>query len=72
MADCVRRHERAIEVHAVDERVDAQHFRAIPLRLDDRRIVADADEQPGRRGRELRLDARNQLAFTDVGDRHFA
>ena len=46
-----------IEMHAFDERVDGQHLEMIALRLDDRRIVADADEHPGGRRRQPRLDA---------------
>ena len=45
--------ERAIEVDALDERVDGQHLDAVALRLDDRRIVADADQQPGGRRRQV-------------------
>ena len=40
------RDEGAIEMDALDQRVDGQHLDAIALRLDDRRIVADADQQP--------------------------
>ena len=70
MADGVGRREAAIEVDAFDERVDGQHLEPVPLRLDDRRIVADADEQPGgRRAAGCSLDPRDQLALAEVGDR---
>ena len=47
-----------IEVDAFDERVDGQHLEPVPLRLDDRRIVADADEPASRRSwRKPCLDA---------------
>ena len=57
MADGVGRREAAIEVHAFDDGVDGEDLELVALRLDDRGIVADADEQPGRRGRQARLDA---------------
>ena len=73
MADRVGRHERAVEVDALDERVDGQHLDAIPLRLDHRRIVADADEQPVRRRRRRRPRMRAiELALGAVGNGHFA
>ena len=46
MPDGVRRREAAIEVHAFDERIDAQDLEAVPHRLDDRRVVTNADRQP--------------------------
>ena len=68
MADCLRRGERPIEVHALDNGVDREHFDAIALRLDDRGIVADADQNPGGRRKEPPLDAGDQLAFGLVRD----
>ena len=73
MADRVGRHERAIEVHAFDDSIDGQHLDAVPFRLDDRRIVADADQEPIGCGGELPLDARDDLALGELRDeRHFA
>ena len=39
-----------IEVDAFDQRVGREHLEAVALRLDDRRIVADADDDPGGAG----------------------
>ena len=61
----------AIEVDAFDQRVHGQHFEPVPLRLHDGRIVADADEQPVGRRRKLRLNARDELGFGEVGDGQF-
>ncbi len=60
--------ERAIEMDALDERVHAQHFRAVPLRLDHGGIVADSDEHPRRRRREVRPNEGDQLAFGAIAD----
>ena len=54
VADGVGRREAPIEVHAFDDRVDGEHLEAVPLGLDHRGIVADADDQPGGRRREAR------------------
>ncbi len=73
MADRIGRHEPSIEMNAFDNRVDAQNLDAVPLRFNDRGVVADSDEQPGRRGREVSLYAGNELALGEVGDgRHLA
>jgi len=48
--------------------VHAQHFETIPLRLDHRGIVANANEEPGGRRRQLLLDPGDQLAFREIGD----
>jgi len=68
MANRFRRDEGPIEVHAFDERIDAQDLDAVSFRLDDRRIVADAHQQPVRRRRQLLLDARNQVALAQRPD----
>ena len=62
--------ERAIEVNAFDERVDGEDLEPVALRLDDRRIVADADQRASRRcGRQLLLDAGDRArASVQVGD----
>ena len=61
VTDCRRRGERAIEVDAVDEGVDAEDLQAVARRLDDRRIVADADRHPGGRGGKPSADAGDEL-----------
>ena len=64
VADGAGRRERAIEVHAVDQRIDAEDLQAVALRLDHRGIVADADQQPvGRR----RAAARWMRAMSSLG-----
>ena len=68
MTDGRGRRERAIEVHAFDERVDAQHLEAIALRLDHRRIVADADQHPVGRRRQPCVNARDELALGEARD----
>ena len=50
MPDGVRGRKAAIEVDAFDERIHAQHLEAVPYRLDDRRVVSNADRQPIGRG----------------------
>ncbi len=52
VADVGGRREAAVEVHAFDERVGRQHLQRAAI--DDRhgRIVADADDERGRRRRE--------------------
>ena len=62
----------AIEMDPLDDRVDGQHLDPIALGLHDRRIVADADEQPAGRGRKALLNASDELAFSEIGDGHFA
>ena len=73
VADRGRRHEAPIEVHAFDERVDGEHLEAVPLRLDDRGIVADADDEPGGRRRQLRwmraISSRSRKRSADGGQR---
>ena len=49
VADVLKGGEAAVEVHALDQRVGRQHLERAALRLDDRGIVADADDQ-GRGG----------------------
>jgi hypothetical protein len=66
MANRVGGYKGAIEVDTFDERIDAQCLDAVPLRLDDRRIVADADKQPVRGGRQILLDARDQIALAQI------
>jgi hypothetical protein len=55
-------------VHAFDERVDGQDLDAVSLRLDHRRIVANAHEQPVRRRRQLLLDARDEVRLGEIPD----
>jgi hypothetical protein len=55
-------------VHALDDSVDREHLDPVALRLDDRRIVADADQDPGGRRKKPLLDAGDELAFGLVCD----
>ena len=66
MADRGWRRKTAIEVNALDERVDGDHFELVPLRLDDRRIVSDADDEPVGRWGEPRLNASDELALGEI------
>jgi hypothetical protein len=68
MADGVGRHEGAIEMDAFDERIDGQDLGAIAFGLDHGRIVADADEQPVGRRRQVLPDARDQAGFAQIPD----
>jgi hypothetical protein len=72
VTDRVGRRQSAIEVDAFDAGIDGEHVDVIALRLDHRRIVADADDDPGRRRRQTLLYARDQLAFTELGNGHLA
>jgi hypothetical protein len=47
VANRVWRCEGAVEVHAIDQRVHREYLEVIPLGFDHRRIVANADHQPG-------------------------
>ena len=53
---------------AVHDRVDAEHVDPVPLRLHHRRIVADADEHPGRWWRKAGPDASDQVALAPAAD----
>jgi hypothetical protein len=55
-------------VHTLDNRVDGEDLDPVALRLHDRRIVADADQDPGRCRRQLLLNAGDELAFAHVRD----
>ena len=68
MADGIRRGETAIEVDAFDDGVHAQDFEPVGCRLDNRRIVPDADDEPGRGGRKLCLNPCDELGFGEIGD----
>ncbi len=68
VADRLGRREPPVEVHAFDDRVHRQHVEAVPLRRHDRRIVADADDHPARRGRQRGADARDERRLGDVAD----
>jgi hypothetical protein len=54
---------------AFDDGVDGEHLDTIPFGLDNRRIVADADEQPRRREGQKLLDPCDQLALGPIRDR---
>ena len=66
------RRERAVEVHAFNQRVDTQDLELVPLRLHHRRIVADADRHPGGRRRKVAGDASDELALGEIRNRHLA
>ena len=68
VADRLGWDERAVEMDPFHDRVDAEHLDAVAQRLDDRGIVADAEEQPVGRRRELLTDARNELALGEASD----
>ena len=68
VSDGRRRGKAAIEVHALDDRVDRQHLEAVSRRHHHRRIVADADDEPVRRRRQLLPDALDELGFGEVGN----
>jgi hypothetical protein len=55
-------------VDALHENIDAQHFETVPFDFNDRGVVADADEQPGRLRHQPLLDAGDELSFCAVGD----
>ena len=62
------RRERPIEVHALDQRVGGRHLEQVARRLDDGRIVAQANRDPGRRRRHALAHPRDQGVLADVGD----
>ena len=68
VTDGVGRREAAVEVHAVDQRVDGQHLEPVALRLHDRAIVADADHQPVGRWPQHGLDRGDEFGFGEVRD----
>jgi hypothetical protein len=68
MADRGWRRKTAIEVNALDERVDRDDLKPVPLRLEDRRIVSDADDEPVGRWREPRLNSSDELALGEIDD----
>ena len=55
-----------IEVDALHDAVYGQHFEPVPFGLDDGGVVANPDGHPGRCGRQLGLDPRDQLAFAQL------
>src|SRR5262249_30719077 len=55
--------------NALDEGIDREHFDAIPLVFDDRRVITDADEHPGRGWREAGLNTSDELALGEGGNR---
>jgi len=52
-------------VHGLDERVGRDDRQLAPQRLDDRRIVADADWNPRRRRSGARAQAFDETVFAD-------
>ena len=64
------RRKAPVEMNTLHNRIDAEDLQPVPLRLDDGRIVANADRQPaGRRLQPLR-NALDELALCEVGDSH--
>ena len=72
MTDGVRWCEASIEMHALDDRIDREHFDLISDRLDDGRVVADAYQDPAWRGRQPRGDAADEFLLGEIGNGHFA
>jgi hypothetical protein len=66
VTDSAGRRERAIEMHAFDERVHAQDVEAVPFGLDHGGIVADADSHPIRRWRQAVLNAGDEVALGQI------
>ena len=58
-------HERRIEVHAVNHGIGSEHVKRAALGLDHCRIVARADNDPGRHG-EARSNAGNERMLADL------
>ncbi len=56
MADVGRADERLIEVYALDQAIGSQNFERVPLGLDHRRVVADADNDECGRAGNARAD----------------
>ena len=65
VADVAGAAERAIEVHAFDERVGRDHVERIALRLHNRRIVPDADDDPAWGRRDSRAYSVDERALAD-------
>ena len=68
MANGIGGNDAAVEMHAFDKRVDAHDLDAVAFRLDHGRIIADADKDPVRIGREPAADAGDEIALGDVAD----
>ena len=66
VADCIRRHESAIEVHALDLRIDREDFECATHRLDCGCVVAGTDDHPGGRGHPS-SNARDERVLTALG-----
>ena len=61
VADVGRADERLVEVYALDLAIGSQNFEPVSLGLDDRRIIADADDDE-RRGGGIRCRMRSMSA----------
>jgi len=70
MADRIGRHEGAIEMHALDERVHGQHFDAVPLGSTTAASSPMPTNHPRGPGWKAPLDSGDEMALGDVGDGH--
>jgi hypothetical protein len=62
-------YERAIEVHAFHQRIGGNHLERVPLRLEDRGIVADPHNDPRRRRGASRADTLDDGPLADLAYR---
>jgi hypothetical protein len=61
--DRAGRRKALVEVDAFHDRIHAEDLEPVPLRLDNGRIVADADRQPAGRRLEAFSNALDELAL---------
>jgi len=61
VTDGVGRGERAIEVHALDKRVDTENIQPVSFRFYHRRVVSDADRHPVGWWRQTPFDPGDEL-----------
>ena len=69
VAHRVERRQGAPEVHVFDQAVGRQHELLAAIWRDHRGVVADAERDPRRQGRDPRLEPGDQRMFTEVRDR---
>ena len=68
MADVASTDKRLIEVYAFDLTVGSQDFEAVPVGLNDRRVIADADNNKPWGGWEPETYALNKSVLSDLCD----
>ncbi len=68
MADVGGADKRLIEVYPFDLAIGSQNLEQIALGLDDSGIVADADDDELRSGRQPLPDPLDERALTDIGN----